>query len=559
MALRYADTITPSFGIPFPSDRLKFVQGEMQCSLTPEQQEMLTDQEVADLVSLINEQPAAERINPLDWMFVTPSWQKCNGLWPDAKVQVIFGGHRSMKTSYASALNMDIMRKIPGALTYSLQTNEERSNLINQLYLYSRLPKALKEKPGKHGMTYTQKNGFTGNACILPPEPGHDTGSACYFKNYSQYHNDPQSFEGLRGHLIHADEEIPFKLFETLFGRLGDYHGRMILTFTTLQNYTPVVSDLMTGAETLEERYAPDIGKSLPILQKCKNWPDTYIHYWWTEDNPFIDAQEIVRSYANRPLNDRLARLHGMPTKSASNQFPKFSRAVNVVPHNQIPFIKDPSTPVTIYHSVDPGDGKPWVMCWVGITEGNDVYIFRDFPDHATFGEWATPHQNAVGQPIGKGGPAQKKLSYGFQTWKDTILEIESEWGKEPAMRWMDPYFSKRGNTNRDGQTNLLEEMAAVDMHFTPAITDGNGVVVGCIKINELLEYDDTKPLSETNRPKLYISDRCENTIQSFSEYTGVTPTEHWKDFVDASRYVIVSGSEFLGDGIVEVSGGGAY
>jgi len=124
--LTEADSIQPSFGIPFPADRLIIDKGELKCKLTPEQQQQLSTQEVEDLVTLLTEQPAAEKINPLDWMFITPAWQKVLDLWTKAKCQVIFGGNRSMKTSFASALNLDIMRKIPEAVTYSLQDNEER-------------------------------------------------------------------------------------------------------------------------------------------------------------------------------------------------------------------------------------------------------------------------------------------------------------------------------------------------------------------------------------------------------------------------------------------------
>jgi len=873
--LTEADSIQPSFGIPFPADRLIIDKGELKCKLTPEQQQQLSTQEVEDLVTLLTEQPAAEKINPLDWMFITPAWQKVLDLWTKAKCQVIFGGnrcitgdtpilcaktgverpvssirgvhhvfshhkgdvikttaaqpwvkailpifhvslgdgasfraspwhvvldsngiwrpltelsagdglfqhqsildtslqeslkdgphsfrtlldfrgnysgyhhlcdelphealenvreffrqqddvskhtlsfgntsrllfafasylqqhnsdgwadtplhslilqllhrlstldvqdqtlallvgtlcnvsctlykstspspldlmyvegalrsiaesslglsipeseewgslfdyvlaynkilggeniksntitsikyvgeeevwdmevphthnyyaagcfhHNSMKTSFASALNLDIMRKIPEAVTYSLQDNEERSNLINQAYLYNNLPLDLKNTQKKRGkvtnLTYTQLKGFTNDACILPAQDGYEKGSACYFKNYSQYFNNPQSFEGLRGHLIHADEEIPFPLFETLFGRLGDFHGRLILTVTTLQGYTPLVEDLMKGAETLEERFAPDVGKPLPTLQKCKTWPNTYIHYWWTKDNPFIDAQEIVRSYANRPLDVRKARLYGIPTKSAGAQFPKFSREANVIPHHDIPFIRDPKVPVTVYQGVDPGDGKPWFMHWVGFTSDGNAYLFCEFPDFSSFGEWATPHQNAAKQPIGKKGPAQKPLGYGFNQWKEVILDIEKHHGLTPIVRWMDPYFSQQPQNKKEGQSTLIDEMAEVGMYFTAAITGGRGIEVGVPKINEYLDYDDTQPLSSTNKPKLYISDRCENTIQCFTEYTGVISTEHWKDGVDPTRYILVSGSEFIPENPDNYgdSTGGAY
>jgi len=690
-----ADSIRPSFGIPFPHDMIRMVNGELECKLGRDELLSMPEDKLKSLLTLIEEQPKMARETPLEWGWTLPSWEKCNALWKDAKCQVIFGGnrclhgdteiydpyegykkiseidgdnhvlamdfqkmrpviaassksfrkgrlqrvcvylsngdafvcsskhrlwtqvlsgkpvwthakdlksgdyipkgdglytrvldivdaglhemwdlsvpeyenyyaqgcfhHNSSKTHYASALNMDIMEKIPEAMTYSLQTNEERSIQINQSYLYNRLAGKYRRMAKKKGelfsLNWTQKNGFAGDVCILPPiQEDAEKGSACYFKNYSQYHNDAQAFEGLKGHLIHADEEIPFKLFETLFGRLGDFHGRLLLTVTTLQGYTPLVNDLLKGAETLETRFAELVGKELPILQKAASWPDTYIHYWWTQDNPFIDAQEIVRSYANRPMGDKLARLYGIPSKSHSNQFPKFGREVNVIEHEKIPFIKDPATAASFYLGVDPGDGKPWVMVWVGFTKDGNVYVYREFPDIHR-GEWALPYQTPQGIPMGKKGPGQRPMGYGFQQWKDLIENMEGD--ERILMRWMDPNYCKQPISKKEGQSNLLQEMAASGMHFTPAVYDPVGT--GVAKINDLLDWDDTEPLSPTNRPKLYISDRCENLLQSMTEYTGVSKAEQWKDFVDALRYVIVSSPGFVDDGGMEVVGGGSY
>jgi hypothetical protein len=553
-----ADSIVPSFGIPFPADKLRYNGGDLECKLSREELAAMPKESLAALLELIQEQPKLSKEEPLDWGWTLSSWEKCNELWPEAKCQVIFGGNRSSKTNYATALMMDLLRKIPEANCYSLQTNEERSIQINQAYLYEYLSlkhKELEKKKGpKFTLDWSQKNGFSGDVCILPPIEGVDKGSACYFKNYSQYHNNAQAFEGLRGHLIHADEEIPYKLFETLFGRLGDYHGRLLLTVTTLQGYTPLVNDLLKGAETLETRYAPLVGKELPVLQRSKSWPDTYIHYWWTEDNPFIDSHEIVRSYENRPINDKLARLYGIPAKSHSNQFPKFSRTSNVIPHHDIPFIKDPESNVTRFLGVDPGDGKPWVCLWAGYCSDGNLYIYREFPDIG-MGEWALPHQTPMGVPLGKKGPAQRPLGWGFQQWKEHIENIEGD--EQIMMRWMDPNYCKQPVTKKEGQSNLLDEMAAVGMHFTPATYDSVGA--GVAKMNELLEWDDTQPMSGTNRPKLFISDQCENLIQSMVEYTGAGKAEQWKDFIDPLRYIIVSGSGYLGEEAMETFGGGGY
>jgi hypothetical protein len=65
--------------------------------------------------------------------------------------------------------------------------------------------------------------------------------------------------------------------------------------------------------------------------------------------------------------------------------------------------------------------------------------------------------------------------------------------------------------------------------------------------LNNLLSYDDTKPIDSLNAPKLYISDRCQNIIFALSEYTGQGGrSENTKDPVDVLRYLAVSNPDFI-------------
>ena len=65
--------------------------------------------------------------------------------------------------------------------------------------------------------------------------------------------------------------------------------------------------------------------------------------------------------------------------------------------------------------------------------------------------------------------------------------------------------------------------------------------------INGLLSYDEKKPLSALNAPKLYISERCQNLIYSMQEYTAKGgKDEATKDPIDCLRYLCVSACEFI-------------
>lgn len=76
-----------------------------------------------------------------------------------------------------------------------------------------------------------------------------------------------------------ADEECPQKMFETLVYRTVDYHGRIILTFTTLTGWTPLVQDILGKTKTLVSRPVPEWAReklghgTLPIMQESLSRP----------------------------------------------------------------------------------------------------------------------------------------------------------------------------------------------------------------------------------------------------------------------------------------------
>jgi hypothetical protein len=95
------------------------------------------------------------------------------------------------------------------------------------------------------------------------------------------------------------------------------------------------------------------------------------------------------------------------------------------------------------------------------------------------------------------------------------------------------------------GETNIIQEMGDLGFYFKPAPADDEDQGIG--KINDYLAWDSNKPLSDENRPRLYVSDRCENTITAMLEYMGVSREEAYKDPVDCVRYLCVSDPIYIG------------
>tara|TARA_Y100001973_G_scaffold104566_1_gene174793 strand:+ start:529 stop:2217 length:1689 start_codon:yes stop_codon:yes gene_type:complete len=559
--ITYTDEVDARFGIPWTDD-LKYDKGELVCALSEEEVDRLTieDPERAEtLTRLLMDQPASEKEDPIQWGWTLPGWRRVMERFDKDKIHVIMGGNRSSKSILSTRMLVHLAQIIPEAEIRSMHVTEERSIQDSQKMVWAALPmryKRSKKKGANHSLQYNQKNGFNSAKAILPPtDPSAERGSTIYFNNYRQYMADPQIFEGWSAHCIHLEEEVPNNIYETLLGRTVDYHGRLILSFTTLQGFTPLVDSLLKGAETVRTRYSELLQRELPVEQISANWPDCRIHFLWTQDNPFIDGQELVRTYSKQPLETKLARLYGIPSKSFEGRFPKFNREVNVIEHEKVPFIADPSINVTRYMICDPGGSKPWAAVWIGVTSDGLAYVYREFPDQSMNGPWALPHVNNAGKSVGKPGPGQKPLGWGYSQYYDHFMDLEN--GEDVFERIVDPRMGSATVREKEGESNIINTMSNLGMVFRPA--PGVDVESGIAKINDALAWDDTEPMTEQNRPKLFVSERCENVISSLMEYSGQSRQEHWKDFVDTIRYFYVSGPEHVSQAKLAVTGGGSY
>jgi hypothetical protein len=485
--ITYADEVDAHFGIPWTDD-LKYDKGELACALSEDEIDALPQERAEILSRLMIDQPNSEKEDPIKWGWTLPGWRRVMDRWDKDKIHVILGGNRSSKSTLCSRFLVHLAQQIPEAEIRSMHVSEERSIADAQRYIWEALParyKRAKKKSTNHSLQYTQKNGFNSGKAILPPNTsGAERGSTISFNNYRQYMADPQIFEGWSAHAIHCDEEVSEAIFNTLLARLTDFSGRLLLSFTTLQGYTPLINSLLKGAKTVTKKYSKLLGRELPIEQVSANWPDCRIYYFWSEMSPFVNANELIRTYSQQPLEVKLARLYGIPSKAVEGRFPKFNRETNVVPHEKIPFIQDDTRAVTRYMVVDPGGSKPWVCIWAGVMRDGSIYVYRE-------------------------------------------------------------------------ESNIITTMANLGFVMRPA--PGVEIETGIAKINDALSWNDTEPMTDENKPKLYISDRCENTITSMMEYTGQSRSEHFKDQLDCIRYLMVSGADHITNQSMMATGGGGY
>ena len=536
----YTSDVRPKVGIPFPTEYFTVNRGEVISKMDESLTNKLfkTDPKKAELLaSLLTNQKDLESTDPLEWGWALPMWQDVLDNWEKYKIQVLFGGNRSSKSTLASRIVVSLALLIPEADIRCFHVDDERSKSDQQRFIYEALPEEYKKlssnRCNDYSLQYSQKNGFTGQKIVFPSKDKSKKGSTITFHTYAQYLRNPQKIEGIKSHFIWMDEEAPEKLFETVLPRLDDYRGKLMLTFTTLQGYTPLVTSILNKATTLKSRFSDKVNKDLPIEQESFNWPNCRIQYFWTEDNPFSTGDLFI-DYKNKPIEYKLARWYGIPTKAAFNKFPRFNEHVNVVTTGDR--IHKKFEKATHYHVADPAGGKNWFMIWACVNKEGDIYVYREWPDAMTYGPWGYPHVNGVGLPVGKPGPAQASFGYGFKYYAELIEKLE----KDSAIfdRLIDPRLGTASFQSEETTTDITTEISNFGIYFQPA--PGLDIEHGLQKINALLDWDDTKPLTEENRPKLYINRECGNIIEAIQEYTGYGgKNEAFKDPIDCLRYLV--------------------
>lgn len=578
----FTDDFLPDFGCSFPREWGQDVAGLGDAdAVTLAEFKLHLDAGNAPRMDLLPEnlRPLAGKFvieksadtDPIQFGWTLDGWREIAENWTKYWIHCIFGGNRSSKSVCAARLVVKMAMEIPEAKIYCYQINDPKSISEQQAHVWEALPdrykKMQKRKGQNHDIQYTQKNGFVGGKLILPPQPGYEKGSEIVFGTYQQYKNDPQVVEGWWAHLIWCDEEVPLKMFERLLTRLYDTRGRMVLTFTTIQGWSPLVSEILGKTKTLRKRFASLVKREVPVAQESLTRDNCRIYYFWTQDNPFI-PDDTIKKLKGRPEPEILSVAYGIPTKSASACFPMFDEEVHVIKHEELPWLTPEyqvqqklgrAPEFTDYQAIDPagaGD-KAWFFLYGRVDGRGSLYIWHEFPDES-YGPWAVASDNPLEGRAGSGQSGPQISSTG--EYVELMHQIEGELVMHE--RCIDPRGSAGRVTLKDGATTILTELEQAlqeqkvpcdVVHAAPGVHISHGLQI----IKDRLAYDKSQPLSGVNNPKLFISDRCTNLIESFKNYTnkGSRDNDAYKDPIDTLRYMLENGVHFISAKDTEVAG----
>lgn len=513
------------------------------------------------------------KADPLRYGYVSPQWKIVEAQWADgAKCVLILGGNRSSKSQYAARKVVEVLVGKPNARAWCFQTTGPNSIEMQQPYIHAHIPPEWRDvKKGKIAdVTYRRKTGFSESTFILPNE------SQCVFRNYAQ---DVATIEGGEIDIAWCDELVPLSWLETIRYRLVTRNGIMVVTFTPIDGYSATVKEFLQGADTVMESEAPLLLKDkarpeagfemVPRVQKCRN-PQNRVVYFHTSENPWSGYQRIRSDLATASREQILCRAYGVPTKAIGNQFPRFNRDVHVIPADRVP--RDG----TWFHVVDPCSGRNFFMVWAVVTPDDRIVIAREWPQPDDYiegiglpGDWAEPDGKLHD---GRRGDAQRPFGFGLDRYKAEIERVERQLARHchgpgapddmPSVRVferiMDSRFGNAPTLARAETTTLIDDFSAIGIDFIPA--PGEEQAEGIDKINSALDFDTTRPVGPLNQPRLYVSDRCRNTIFALQEWTG-KDGKHGacKDPIDVLRYLVLSKPQHVGDATFRPVGGGFY
>ena len=506
-------------------------------------------EKTADVLKRREEKIQAEITDPYRHGYEPESWADADTLLMGGNELLIMGGNRAGKTEYAAKRVMQLLCTRPNSRIWCLHTTSQTSIQMQQAVIWKYMPPEFKnaKKTKVTNIQYSQKNGFTDATFVLPNR------SQCFFMNYGQ---EKKVIEGGEPDLIWCEELVPQDWIETLRYRLVTRSGKMILTFTPITGFTPVVKDYVAGCRIKKTRFAdllpetqnvPGIPKGhMPYIAECSKGSANVI-WFHSILNRYSPFEQIKLALRGRGPYEVKIRAYGWAESLAGSQFPRFGEA-NIIPADQIP------EEGTNYMAVDPAGSRNWFMVWLRIDEHGNKFVYREWPD-ISMGEWALPSEKPDGRP----GPAQKQgAGMGLTEIKEHILTLEN--GEEITERYIDPRAAGSPVINKEGGTTLLqlldEEPCA--MYFTPAA--GLRLEEGISIINDWFAYDQNQEISAINQPKLFISEECHNLMWCLREWTGLDNEKGAsKDPIDALRYIAVMQPDYGGSDSYKAIGGGSY
>lgn len=183
---------------------------------------------------------------------------------------LIMGANRSGKTDFAARTSLQLAmvgRKLLKIGFQEVKTGKE----VQMKRIWHYMPNKLKEanialkkaKDIHEHISYSEANGFAGSQIVMR------NGSNIQFVTYKM--TVTAALEGMEHDFIWLDEESPKSFLDAARGRIASRAGSLLLTFTPVSGYTPVVADFLANMTVTRWHTAymlpRDNGPAMPHLE----------------------------------------------------------------------------------------------------------------------------------------------------------------------------------------------------------------------------------------------------------------------------------------------------
>jgi hypothetical protein len=312
---------------------------------------------------------------------------------------------------------------------------------------------------------------------------------------------DPSAYEGSTLGLVVFDEPPTREIFNACVSRLR--LGGLILIVMTPLVHAAWVFDELAPRHSEHIVYAT-------MEDACKEHGV----------NGHLEHKNIEKMIAEMPPDEVEARVYGKAMYLSGVIFKQFDKNVHV--------LKEPikaESNATLYQSVDPHSDKPFACIWGFPDRQGNLYIVDEWPNT----DFTQMHNCQL-------------------TIQDYAKIFKDKEGNVPvSKRIIDRHFADvRSAVNKKTLREELRDDVGLD--YYPSYQASEEIETGILSVRSYLQYDTDKPLTNLNKPKLYINPHCFNTIKAFQRWardarTGKVKDDH-KDFMDCVRYLVMDNPE---------------
>lgn len=266
--------------------------------------------------------------------------------------------------------------------------------------------------------------------------------------DFMSYDQDSSKSESDELDMVWGDEQMPEDIYSAVMARLVSRNGKFIMSVTPLY-------DISWAMQFLD-----NIDAQVSVFQF-----DIF-------DNPYNSEKAIKDFIEAMPEHEKEARIHGRFMELQGLVYKELRQDVHLIGDDR----PKPDSPIIF--TMDPHPRKPTVMTWSFITGKGDVVFFDELEMAGTARDIASAIR-------------QKEFRHEART----------------LLRIIDPAAKGQGS-HISFETDTLREFQKEGLDFTLADNSEAGYNI----VHEYLTFDNSKPLSSTNRPQCFFTKNVPKT-----------------------------------------------